>query len=74
MSQTRRPPGAIRDAILNYLHSAYPDPRHVRAIHAAVSETLGENVPKSSVRSYLNLNTPSVFERTTRGYYKMRSR
>jgi site-specific DNA-methyltransferase (adenine-specific) len=32
---------------------------------------LGE-IPASSVRSYLNINTPGLFERTGRGHYKLR--
>jgi site-specific DNA-methyltransferase (adenine-specific) len=31
------------------------------------------DVPASSVRSYLNLNTPETFERTGRGKYRLRS-
>lgn len=44
----------------------------MREITDAVLRTVGEAAP-SSVRSYLNLNTPDTFERTTRGRYRLRS-
>ena len=68
----RRAPGAIRDAI----HRAFDNskkktgPLTVADIRAAVSAELGESVPSSSVRSYLNLNTPGEFIRTARGSYR----
>jgi DNA modification methylase len=33
---------------------------------------MGNTVPASSIRSYLNLNTPDLFERTSRGHYRLR--
>jgi site-specific DNA-methyltransferase (adenine-specific) len=39
-------------------------------ITAAVTRTIGK-VPKSSVRSYLSLNTPQTFERIGRGRYRL---
>jgi site-specific DNA-methyltransferase (adenine-specific) len=42
-------------------------------IREAVSEKLGE-VPPSSVRSYLNLNVPELFERTGRGRYRLKKK
>ena len=59
--------GAIRDAITDYLCVLGTD-ASLESIHAAVTLKLGE-VPRSSVRSYLNLNTPKLFVRTTRGHY-----
>jgi site-specific DNA-methyltransferase (adenine-specific) len=44
---------------------------HIKQIHAAVCEALGGDVAYSSVRSYLNLNTPEVFLRTGRGRYRL---
>ena len=40
-------------------------------ISAAVAARVGE-IPPSSVRSYLNLNVPNVFERTGRGRYRLK--
>ena len=63
-------PGAIRDVVVGYLASV-GSAATVAEIHAAVAGRLGE-VPASSVRSYLNLNTPDVFERIGRGRYRLR--
>jgi hypothetical protein len=63
-----RAPGTIRDAIVNYL--AVKEVASVAEIIHAVSEQLGEVSP-SSVRSYLNLNVPQVFERTGRARYRL---
>jgi len=40
----------------------------------AVETTIGRDVPQSSVRSYLRLNTgeSKVFERTERGRYRLK--
>ncbi len=64
------PPGSIRDSILSYLQSKGAD-ASTSEIFAAVSADLG-SVPVSSVRSYLNLNTPRVFRRTGVGRYQLR--
>jgi site-specific DNA-methyltransferase (adenine-specific) len=66
----RAAPGLVRDSIVSYLSVA--DTASVNDILQAVSTRLGD-VPASSVRSYLNLNTPDVFERTARGHYRLRS-
>lgn len=65
----RSAPGLVRDSIVRYLSSA--DSASVHEILQAVATRLGD-VPASSVRSYLNLNTPDVFERTARGHYRLR--
>lgn len=65
----RRQPGQVRDAILEYLRGG--SEATVAEIRSAVSERVGEDVAASSVRSYLNLNTPNVFTRTGRGRYKL---
>jgi DNA modification methylase len=65
----RAAPGSVRDAIVNYLTAA--DCASVAEIQQAVAATLGA-VSASSVRSYLNLNTPELFERTSRGQYCLR--
>lgn len=66
---TRRRPGEVRDAIVAHLTERKQ--ATVEEIHAAVAVALGGNVPASSVRSYLNLNTPGTFERTSRGRYRL---
>lgn len=63
-------PGVIRDVVRSYL-AALGGEATVAEIHAAVEGRLGA-VPASSVRSYLNLNTPEVFERVGRGRYRLR--
>ena len=71
MSETgqRRPPGEVRDAVLETLQS-YPSGATVHDIISDVRRTLG-NVTESSVRSYLRLNTPRLFERPRRGHYRL---
>lgn len=64
-------PGVIRDSILSYL-SAVGGDASVDEIMTAVCNHVG-TVPPSSVRSYLNLNTPETFERTARGRYRLRA-
>jgi site-specific DNA-methyltransferase (adenine-specific) len=68
----RHRPGEVRDAIERALADA-GGPLHVREIHAAVADRLGGDVPASSVRSYLNLNTGTgkPFERVRRGVYRI---
>lgn len=65
---TRFQPGEVRDAIVKYL-SCRVNGGEVEEIHAAVCDSLGREVPASSVRSYLRLNTPSTFRRVSRGRY-----
>lgn len=64
-------PGHIRDSIVGFL-SALDRDASVAEINEAVKLALGP-VSASSVRSYLNLNVPGVFERTARGRYRLRS-
>lgn len=64
-------PGFIRDSIVGYL-STIGGEASIAQIHAVVNQKLGA-VPASSVRSYLNLNTPDLFERgRKRGRYRLR--
>lgn len=65
--ETRYPPGRIRDAILHVL-STTPAPLSVKDIEAGVNQLVGPT-PSSSIRSYLRLNTPSLFVREGRGLY-----
>lgn len=59
----------VRDTIVDFL-SAIGGDAHVEEILMAVRSKLGDVAP-SSVRSYLNLNTPQTFERTDRGRYRL---
>jgi DNA modification methylase len=67
----RAPPGRVRDAINEVFRVAGTDPLSVVEIELGVVDLLGP-VAQSSVRSYLNLNTPSIFERTRRGFYRLK--
>jgi len=57
--------GAVRDSIISYL-AALDREATLEEINQAVSLSLG-SVPASSIRSYLNLNVPTIFRRTARG-------
>lgn len=63
-------PGVVRDSIVEYLGALGGD-ASLAEIVAAVSLRVG-GVPESSVRSYLNLNTPKMFERAGRGRYRLK--
>ncbi|MCH2459041.1 MAG: hypothetical protein MK186_13465 [Henriciella sp.] len=62
-------PGTVRDSIVEFL-SDLGSEATIDEIMTAVCSQLG-SVPASSIRSYLNLNTPSTFERTGRGRYRL---
>ena len=64
----RRSPGEVRDAIDAFLRRQ--GEANVQEIHAAVSRRLTGKVSASSVRSYLNLNEGSKYERVGRGRYR----
>ena len=66
----RRRPGEIRDAIVNVL-SNRPRGASVSEIHGAVRDLIGSAAP-SSIRSYLRLNSDSLFRRQDRGVYTIR--
>jgi len=63
------PPGRIRDSILGYLGTIGCD-ASLDEIHNAVRADLGLVAPSSN-RSYLNLNTPQKFIRTSKGRYSI---
>lgn len=65
----RRRPGDVRDAIVNVLTEP-PGAYTVSQIGEKVNRLIGP-VPASSVRSYLQLNTPAVFARMERGQYSL---
>jgi site-specific DNA-methyltransferase (adenine-specific) len=60
---TRRRPGQVRDAIVHVLERS-PRGAAVGEVCEQVSVLIGDEVPSSSVRSYLRLNTPELFART----------
>ena len=64
-----RAPGSIRDSIVGYLHTIGGE-ACLDEISRAVMAQIGAT-PKSSVRSYLNLNVGKTFERTGRGRYRL---
>ena len=64
-------PGNLRDFIIAHL-LAVGGVATVAEIHGAVATQVGA-VAASSVRSYLNLNTPKIFERTGRGCYRLKA-
>lgn len=63
-------PGTVRDAIIGCLKKRGGQAT-IREIVADVRHALGA-VPQSSVRSYLNLNTPRLFHRVGRGRYELK--
>jgi site-specific DNA-methyltransferase (adenine-specific) len=61
-------PGQVRDSIVAYLSAV--GNASLEEIYGFVGAELGE-VPASSVRSYLTLNTPGRFARTAKGRYSL---
>lgn len=70
MAIERRAPGAIRDAIIQVFKDKRR-PLKLDELRASVNELLGEDIPPSSIRSYVRLNTPGRFERVGRGQYRL---
>lgn len=66
---TRKRPGEVRDAIVRVLE-ARPHGATVAEITEEVAALIGE-VPPSSIRSYLRLNTPTLFARMDRAQYAL---
>lgn len=64
---TKRRPGEVRDAIIESL-MARQEGATAREIRDDVSARIGQ-VPSSSIRSYLQLNTPGLFARSDRAQY-----
>jgi hypothetical protein len=59
----------VRDAILDYFKNRKPPKMGtLTEIRAHVQKLLGDDVPPSSIRSYLQLSKD--FERTGRGTYR----
>ncbi len=63
-------PGEVRDAIIDVLKQR-PQGASISEIETALVSRLGD-APSSSVRSYLRLNTPSLFVRTERAHYQLK--
>jgi len=70
MPETRLQPGLVRDAIVAFLSRRIVS-ASVAEICDGVRTSLNQRVPNSSVRSYLNLNTPTTFTRTGLGRYQL---
>ena len=68
--QYKTAPGHVRDAILDAL-STSGAAMSVQEIASRVEAAIGPT-PASSIRSYLRLNTPSLFIREERGVYRAR--
>ena len=68
---TRQAPGRVRDGIVQVL-SHTSQPLSVKEIEERVSQVAGPT-RGSSIRSYLRLNTPTVFARERRGVYRLRT-
>lgn len=66
----KRRPGEVRDAIVAVLASA-PDGVSLPEIERRVVHRIG-SAPASSIRSYLRLNTPTMFARRGRGRYALK--
>lgn len=64
-------PGTIRDAIIKTL-SVSTEPLSPKQIEEEVSYYLGNKISSSSIRSYLQLNTPSLFVKSGRGQYSLK--
>lgn len=71
VTNAKRRPGEVRDAIISVL-STTTHGASVHQIERHVANLIG-NAARSSVRSYLRLNTPSLFVRTSRGHYGLRT-
>ena len=67
--QTRSAPGRVRDAILQVM-SLPGRSLSVKEIEQRVGQMIGD-ISTSSIRSYLRLNTPGLFTREARGYYRV---
>lgn len=66
----RKKPGAVRDAIFDFL-SQRGQETSVREIVNVTTSSFDGALAASSVRSYLRLNTPGIFERTKPGHYRL---
>ncbi len=65
----RRSPGAVRDVVIKVMRGK--GEMTTREVLEAVRRETGEDVPSSSVRSYLRI-TPDKFEHTGHGRYRLK--
>jgi len=65
-----RPPGHVRDAIFSCFKN-HTLVLGLKDIYKGVEAKLGD-VAQSSIRSYLQLNTPARFERVAHGKYRLK--
>jgi len=75
MTTQRRPPGEVRDAIMEvFKGGGSKKVLSLAEVRQGVERILGEPVPPSSVRSYLQLaEKRGTFERVGRGQYRQRA-
>lgn len=66
----KRKPGEIRDAIISVLQD-YPGGLRLKSIQEKVRAKIGD-VPPSSIRSYLRLNTDELFLQEERATYQLK--
>lgn len=65
--KNRRRPGHVRDSLVDYLKT-----RPEGASMAEIYEAMGQEVPRSSIRSSLRLS--DLFVQKTRGVYELAAR
>jgi hypothetical protein len=69
MATTQRgKPGEVRDAILAFLQARKGQDATVPEVYAAVDKACGREVPRSSIRSYLQYG--QGIDRSKRGVYR----
>lgn len=68
---SRFQPGQIRDGIADCLARSGADGSAIGEIEKHLEAAFGEAVPPSSIRSYLQANTPGKFVRLGRGRYRL---
>lgn len=64
-------PGQIRDAVVASLEHRNHEGATLAEIYDYVSNKFSTPAPRSSIRSYLRINTPGLFERIARGHYRL---
>ena len=69
VTEGRYAPGTVRDGIISVL-SQSASPLALREIERRVTDVIGPT-PGSSIRSFLQLNTPTLFAREARGVYSL---
>ena len=69
VTEGRYAPGTVRDGIVSVL-SQSANPLALREIERRVTDVIGPT-PGSSIRSFLQLNTPALFAREARGVYSL---